>query len=54
MTVSHLVLAVMTTAYILVAIRLEERDLVAHFGESYRGYRRRVPMLIPLLRRNRV
>ncbi|MBC8027279.1 MAG: isoprenylcysteine carboxylmethyltransferase family protein [Steroidobacteraceae bacterium] len=54
MTVSHLVFAVMTTAYILVAIQLEERDLVAHFGQTYRGYRKRVPMLIPFMRRNRI
>jgi protein-S-isoprenylcysteine O-methyltransferase Ste14 len=51
MTLSHLVFAVMTTAYILVAIRLEERDLVAHFGEQYREYRERVPMLVPFTRR---
>lgn len=47
MTVSHLVFAIMTTAYILVAIQLEERDLVAHFGDHYREYKERVPMLIP-------
>ena len=47
MTASHLVFALMTTAYILVAIQLEERDLVAEHGASYEGYRRRVPMLVP-------
>ena len=46
MTVAHLVFAVMTTAYILIAIRLEERDLMDAHPE-YAGYRRRVPMLIP-------
>jgi protein-S-isoprenylcysteine O-methyltransferase Ste14 len=48
MTVAHLVFAVMTTAYILIAIRFEERDLAAAFHE-YDGYRRRTPMLIPRL-----
>jgi methanethiol S-methyltransferase len=48
MTVAHLVFAVMTTAYILIAIQLEERDLVKAHPE-YTGYRRRVPMLIPRL-----
>jgi methanethiol S-methyltransferase len=47
MTVAHLVFAVMTTAYILIAIQLEERDLVAAFGKDYVAYRRRTPMLVP-------
>lgn len=51
MTVAHLVFALMTTAYILVAIQLEERDLIAEHGDSYREYRRSVPMLVPSLRR---
>lgn len=46
MTLSHLVLAVGLSAYILVAIRYEERDLMREHRE-YADYRRRVPMLIP-------
>jgi methanethiol S-methyltransferase len=49
MTVAHLVFALATTAYILIAIRLEERDLVSIHGESYEEYRRRVGMLVPRL-----
>jgi protein-S-isoprenylcysteine O-methyltransferase Ste14 len=48
MTVAHLLFAIMTTAYILVAIQLEERDLVAAHPE-YAEYRRQVPMIIPFL-----
>ena len=50
MTVTHLFFAAVTTAYILVAIRFEERDLVAQHPE-YAAYRQRVPMLIPALPR---
>jgi methanethiol S-methyltransferase len=49
MTVAHLVFAVMTTAYILIAIQFEERDLVSAFGADYVSYRRRTPMIIPRL-----
>ena len=47
MTASHLLLAVGMTIYILIAIRYEERDLVAYFGPDYENYRTRVGMLIP-------
>ena len=46
MTVTHLVFAVMTSIYILVAIQFEERDLF-HAHPEYASYRSRVPMLIP-------
>jgi protein-S-isoprenylcysteine O-methyltransferase Ste14 len=48
MTVGHLLFAVGSTGYILIGIFLEERDLVAMFGDQYRRYREQVPMLFPL------
>jgi protein-S-isoprenylcysteine O-methyltransferase Ste14 len=53
MTVTHLVFALATAGYILVAIQLEERDLMAQLGNEYRDYRKRVPMLIPTFRKTR-
>ncbi|GLH80790.1 membrane protein [Bradyrhizobium sp. SSBR45G] len=49
MSAGHLLFAALSTAYILVGVLLEERDLVAAFGESYERYRQRVPMLLPRL-----
>ena len=48
MTLGHLVFTIATTAYILIAIQLEERDMVSIHGETYEEYRRDVSMLLPL------
>jgi methanethiol S-methyltransferase len=48
MTQGHLLFAAVVTAYVLVALRLEERDLLAHHGGAYSAYQRQVRMLLPL------
>jgi protein-S-isoprenylcysteine O-methyltransferase Ste14 len=50
MTAAHLVFAIATTAYILIAIQLEERDLAGIHGSAYEAYRQKVPMLVPGIR----
>jgi protein-S-isoprenylcysteine O-methyltransferase Ste14 len=47
MTVGHALYAVGMTLYILIGVRFEERALTASFGDAYRDYQRRVPMLLP-------
>ncbi len=49
MSTGHLLFSVVTTVYILIAIQVEERNLVMILGEPYRAYKLRVPMIIPML-----
>lgn len=53
MTAGHLLFAAVMTGYILLALQIEEHDLMAALGARYAEYRQRVPMLIPGLRKRR-
>lgn len=50
MTLGHLLFAALLSVYMVAASRVEERDLIAHFGRLYEDYRRRVPAFLPLPR----
>jgi protein-S-isoprenylcysteine O-methyltransferase Ste14 len=51
MTISHALFAGLLTLYVLIGVRYEERALVRSFGQAYRDYQARVPMLLPVPRR---
>jgi methanethiol S-methyltransferase len=53
MSGGHLLFAAVATAYMVVAVFFEERDLVAHFGDAYRRYQETVPKYVPRIRRKR-
>ncbi len=53
MTAAHLFFALATTAYIVLAIQFEERDLMHEYGDAYVEYREHVPMLLPIGRHDR-
>jgi protein-S-isoprenylcysteine O-methyltransferase Ste14 len=53
MTQGRLLFAIVTTAYIMIGIRMEERDLIANHGDDYKSYKQRTGMLFPISRLNK-
>lgn len=53
MTVSHLTLAIGYTVYVFIGVIYEERDLIRLFGDKYREYKKRVPMVFPFTNRKK-
>ena len=53
MTQGNLLFAATLTAFILIALQVEERDLLSTHGRDYAEYQARVPMLIPIQARRR-
>jgi len=50
LSTDRLLFNVLWTAWIVIGTRLEERDLLVDFGDTYQRYQRCVPMLLPLPR----
>lgn len=53
MTLGHLIFAIATTAYILIAVQFEERDLMYFHAAPYEEYRKKVPMILPIPKRKK-
>ena len=53
MTVTHLAFAIAISVYVVIGTLFEEKDLVNEFGETYRAYQAKKPMLIPFTKRGR-
>lgn len=51
MTITHLVFAILMTAYVIIGVSFEEKDLLSEFGDRYRSYQSRTPMLIPFFKK---
>ena len=54
LTADRLLFDLLWTVWIIIATKLEERDLLIDFGEKYQQYKARVPMLIPYRLKSRI